>query len=42
MSVAEVAMQHKYTTARETNYLSRRFRECLDTLAILWGFAARP
>jgi hypothetical protein len=39
LSIAEVAIQHKYTTAREHNYLSHRFRECLDTLAKLWGYA---
>lgn len=38
-SIAEVAVRFNYTSARETNYLSRRFRECLDTLAKLWGFA---
>jgi hypothetical protein len=39
MSFAEIAAQHRYTTAREYDFISRRFRECLDTLAKLWGYA---
>jgi hypothetical protein len=38
-SITEVAVQHHYTTAREIDFLSRRFRECLETLAKLWGYA---
>lgn len=36
------AESHGYVTAREVDYFSRRFRECLETLAILWGYAQRP
>lgn len=39
LSIAEFASQQGFWSAREQNYLSRRFRECLDTLAKLWGYA---
>lgn len=35
----EAAQRCGYVTAREIDYFSRRFRECLETLAQLWGFA---
>lgn len=38
-SVQDVSMRLGLTTQREFNYMSRRFRECLESLAKLWGFA---
>jgi hypothetical protein len=38
-SVQEYSMGLGLTSEREFNYMSRRLRECLDTLAELWGFA---
>ncbi len=40
LSIAEAARQWGYSGDREINYFSRRFRECLETLAIHWGLAA--
>jgi hypothetical protein len=38
-SISEVAAQWGYTGEREITYFGRRFRECLEALAIHWGFA---
>lgn len=38
-SLGTVAIALGYTSDREHNYLSHRFRECLETLAKLWGYA---
>lgn len=40
ISITDAAARLNCTTAREIDYISRRFRECLETLAIHWGFAA--
>jgi hypothetical protein len=39
LSLAEAASQSGYSKEREINYFSLRFRECLETLAVHWGFA---
>lgn len=38
----EAAEYRGFVTAREIDYFSRRFRECLEALARLWGFAQAP
>lgn len=38
-SIQEYAMSLGLTSEREFNYIGRRLRECLDTLAKLWGYA---
>ena len=38
-SIQEYGMSIGFTTEREFNYIGRRLRECLDTLAKLWGLA---
>lgn len=38
-SIQEVSMALGLTSQREFNYMSRRFRECLESLAKHWGFA---
>src|SRR5690242_5172038 len=37
LSVAQAAARRGYNAEREINYLGRRFRECLESLARLWG-----
>jgi hypothetical protein len=37
----EAAEIHGYSTAREFDYFSRRFKESLESLAVLWGFAQK-
>lgn len=39
-SVRDAAYTRGYQSERGVNYISTRFRECLETLAILWGLAA--
>lgn len=39
MSIAEVAAARSMPRQREIDYIGRRFRECLESLAKLWGFA---
>lgn len=39
LSVQQTSTRLGLTTEREFNYISRRFRECLETLAKLWGYA---
>lgn len=38
--IAEAAALRGCQTELETKYLGRRFRECLETLAVHWGYAA--
>lgn len=38
--IKEAAALRGCQTELETKYLGRRFRECLETLAIHWGYAA--
>ena len=39
LSVKEAAYKLGYESERGVNYISIRFRECLEVLAILWGYA---
>jgi hypothetical protein len=39
MSIAEVAQARNMSRELEVKYIGRRFRECLESLAKLWGFA---
>jgi hypothetical protein len=39
MSIAQVAQARNMTRELEVKYIGRRFRECLESLAKLWGFA---
>lgn len=39
MSIAQVAAARMMARQREIDYLARRFRECLEELAKLWGMA---
>lgn len=39
MSIAEVAAARSMPRQREIDYLGRRFRQCLESLAKLWGYA---
>lgn len=39
MSISDVAKARCMGREREINFLSMRFRECLESLAKLWGFA---
>jgi hypothetical protein len=39
MSISELAQYRMMTRQREIDYLGARFKECLETLAKLWGFA---
>jgi hypothetical protein len=41
MTLGQCAEARGMSTDREKNYLGRRFRECLDTLAIEFGYATR-
>lgn len=41
MSVSQAAVRRGLTRQREIDYVGYRFRECLDTLAVLWNFAGR-
>jgi hypothetical protein len=38
LSMAEVARKRSWPGARGINYAGRRFRDALDTLAMLWGY----
>ena len=39
LSVAQTAAKRGTVSEREQNYIGRRFRECLDTLALVFGHA---
>ena len=41
MTLAMAADSRGLTTQRERDYIGRRFRECLDTLAIAFGYAMK-
>lgn len=41
MTVGQMCSRHGCETGRKANFLSLRVRECLDDLAIFWGFAQR-
>lgn len=38
-SIDRVCMERMLTSQRENDYVGRRFRECLDCLAFIYGFA---
>jgi hypothetical protein len=38
MSLADAARRRNWSGERGVNYAGRRFRDALDTLAVLWGF----
>lgn len=39
--IVEVASQFELVTELEIKYLGRRFRECLEVMAMHWGYASR-
>lgn len=39
LTMAQAAQKRGMGTEPEVKYIGRRFRECLETLAILWGLA---
>ncbi len=41
MTIAQCADRRMMTREIELNYVGRRFRECLDTMAILFGYATK-
>lgn len=41
MSIEQLGVSRGMTKEPEIKYLGRRFRECLDCLAVVYGFAAR-
>jgi hypothetical protein len=41
MTVGQMCELHGCKTGRRMNFLSMRVRECLEDLAVLWGFAGR-
>ena len=42
MTIVQAATARGLSSERERNYIGRRFRECLDTLAVEFGYAMRP
>jgi hypothetical protein len=40
IEIKEIARRRGYLTQRDVVYLGKRFRECLETLAVAWGYAA--
>ncbi len=42
LTITDFVVRHGGNSQREIDYAWRRLRECLETLAVLWGFAARP
>ena len=41
VTVTEAAISRGHCSMADRKYVGRRFRECLETLAILWGYAQR-
>lgn len=39
MPISAAASGRGFYSEKEVKYVGRRFRECLETLAVLWGFA---
>jgi len=39
LNITQAAVRMNCSTESEVKYIGRRFRECLESLAILWGFA---
>lgn len=42
LSMEQVGQRRDLRTQRWNDYFSRRFRECLDRLALIYGFATKP
>jgi hypothetical protein len=42
MTMEQIAQQRALPGQRWIDYFARRFRECLDRLAMIYGFATRP
>lgn len=42
MTIAQAADRRDMASELERRYLGRRFRECLDTLSVVFGYAMRP
>jgi hypothetical protein len=42
MPLLHVAAARNLTTARELDYIGRRLKECLETLAVVFGYAMPP
>jgi hypothetical protein len=40
LEIQAIAKRRGYLTQRDAIYLGKRFRECLETLAVGWGYAA--
>lgn len=41
LTVVEATMARGGRSETDIKYVGKRFRECLETLAVLWGFASR-
>ena len=41
MTMEQIGQRRGLTTPRWKDYLSRRFQECLDPLALIYGFATK-
>jgi hypothetical protein len=41
-SVATIAARWGHATKEQENYIGRRFRECLNTLAVVYNYAGKP
>lgn len=42
MTIVEAAAERKMVSKRGELYIGRRFVECLESLAVLWGLAGEP
>jgi len=42
MTMEQIGQRRGLCTQRWKDYFSRRFQECLDRLALIYGFASRP
>jgi hypothetical protein len=42
MTMEQIGARRGLTTQRWKDYFSRRFQECLDRLALIYGFATKP
>jgi hypothetical protein len=42
MTMEQVGQRRELRSQRWNDYFSRRFRECLDRLALIYGFATKP
>ena len=42
MTIQKCAERRMMVRDIEVNYIGRRFRECLDTMAIIFGYATKP